>query len=179
MCDRQAADETAIVVTDGRAVTRRVRFGELRDASNRLANALRGLGVQEGDRVAIVLPQRAEAAVAHIAVYKLGAVAVPLSTLFGPEALRVRLRDSGAVAVIGETEPLERVRELGLELTAVDADRDLERLLADASPRFEPAPTAPDTPAIIIYTSGTTGPDRKSTRLNSSHIQKSRMPSSA
>jgi acetyl-CoA synthetase len=69
--DRQPPAAPAILVADGRRVTRRVTFGELADLSNRFANALRGLGVEEGDRVAILLPQRLETAVAHIAVYKL------------------------------------------------------------------------------------------------------------
>ena len=84
VCERQPRDAAAILVTDGRPITRTVTFGELADDSNRLANALRGLGIGFGDRIGIVLPQRPETAVAHIAAAKLGAIAVPLSVLFGP-----------------------------------------------------------------------------------------------
>jgi acetyl-CoA synthetase len=160
VADRQPRDDPAILVTDGREVTRTVRFGELSDDSNRLANALQGLGVAPGDRVGIVLPQRPETAVAHVAIAKLGAIAVPLSVLFGPEALDSRLRDAEIRVVLGEREPLERVAALGLDVPLLDVDRDLEALLEAASPTFAAAGTGPDTPALLVYTSGTTGPPK-------------------
>ena len=98
--------------------------------------------------------------VAHVAAAKLGAIAVPLSILFGPDALEMRLRDADVRVVLGEGEPLERIAELGLDVPLIDVDRDLERLLAGASPRFEPVATTPDTPALLVYTSGTTGPPK-------------------
>ena len=147
----------AILVADGREIVRRVTFGELAEAAGRLGNALRALGVVAGDRVAVALPQRPETAVAHVAVLKLGAIVVPLSTRFGPDALGVRLRDAEPRVLLGERELLERADELDLGLVTIDVDRDLPRLLADASPVLEPEPTGPDTPAVLIYTSGTTG----------------------
>src|SRR5687767_11027769 len=62
-------------------------YAQLQQEANRLANLLVSLGVKRGDRVAIVLPQRFETAIAYIAVLQMGAVAMPLSILFGPEAL--------------------------------------------------------------------------------------------
>ncbi|MDH4177389.1 MAG: AMP-binding protein [Thermoleophilia bacterium] len=158
--DRQRPGAPAILVTDGREITRTVTFGELTEASNRLANALTELGTGVGDRVAVVLSQRVETALAHVAAYKLGAIAVPLSAQFGPDALSVRLHDAEPRVVLGEADALERVRSLGLEAALVDVDRDLDRLLADASPRLTPAETTPDTPALLVYTSGTTGPPK-------------------
>ncbi len=152
VCERHPRDAVAIVVTDGREVTRRVTFGELADDSNRLANVLRARGVGEGDRVGIALPQRPETAVAHIAIYKLGAIAVPLSTRFGPDALAVRLDDAEPAVVLADRE-LEGVE-------TIDVDRELPALLAAASARFEPVATAADAPALIVYTSGTTGPPK-------------------
>ena len=144
-------------------------YGQLQAQANRLANALRGLGVQRGDRVALVLPQRPETAVAHMAVYQLGAVAVPLSMLFGPEALAYRLQDSGAVlaladengivtlqSVRAECPSLRHVLAVGAAAGQGDADWDLA--LADARPGFAPVTTGADDPAVLIYTSGTTGP---------------------
>jgi acetyl-CoA synthetase len=157
VADRQSQQSPAILVTDGRDLMRTVSFGELADSSNRLANALSAAGVAPGDRVAILLSQRPETAIAHIATYKLGAIAVPLSTAFGPDALDVRLRDSEPRVVLGEREALERVLALGFDGTLVDVDRDVDVLLAAASPAFEAAATAPDTPALLVYTSGTTG----------------------
>ena len=157
VADGQPASAPAILVTDGRRITRTVTFGELRESSNRLANALTGLGVGPGDRVAIMLSQRPETALAHVAAYKLGAIAVPLSTAFGPDALGVRLRGSEPRALLAEASSLERARELGYDGIAVDVDRDLDALLGAASSTFEAAPTTPDTPALLVYTSGTTG----------------------
>ncbi len=159
VADRQPRKTPAILVTDGRAITRTMSFGELSESSARLANALSAAGVGPGDRVAIMLSQRPETALAHVATYKLGAIAVPLSTAFGPDALDVRLRDAGPRVVLAEEESLERVRHLGFDGALVDVD-DLEGLLAAASPVFEAAPTTPDTPALLVYTSGTTGPPK-------------------
>ena len=155
--DRQPPGDPAILVTDGREITRVVSFGELSEASNRLANVLVAKGVEAGDRVALILSQRPETAIAHIAIYKLGAIAVPLSAAFGSDALDVRLRGSEPQAVLGERESLERVTALGFDGVLIDVDNDLERLLADASPHFTAAATTPDTPALLVYTSGTTG----------------------
>jgi acetyl-CoA synthetase len=160
VADRQPRGAPAILVTDGREITRTVSFGELSERSNRLANVLTAGGVAPGDRIAIVLSQRPETAIAHVATYKLGAIAVPLSTAFGPEALEVRLGDAGPRVVIGEAESLDRVRTLGFDGALIDVDRDLDALLASASPAFEPAQTTPDTPALLVYTSGTTGPPK-------------------
>jgi acetyl-CoA synthetase len=158
--DRHPPGAPAILVTDGREVTRTVTFGELAESSNRLANALTALGVRPGDRVAVVLSQRVETALAHIAAYKLGAIALPLSTQFGPDALEVRLRDAEPRVVLGEADAVEKIRALDLEAELVDVDRDLEDLLAAASPRLTPVETTPDTPALLVYTSGTTGPPK-------------------
>jgi acetyl-CoA synthetase len=158
--DRQRPSDPAILVTDGSEITRMVSFGELSETSNRLANVLVAKGVEAGERVALILSQRPETAIAHVAIYKLGAIAVPLSAAFGSDALGVRLRGSEPQAVLGERESLERVTALGFDGALIDVDHDLERLLAAASPDFTAAPTAPDTPALLVYTSGTTGPPK-------------------
>lgn len=160
VADSHPAEAPAVLVTDGTTVTRTVTFGELRTLSARLANVLRSLGVCPGDRVALLLTQRPETPAAHIALAKLGAIAVPLSTMFGPDALEVRLRDAEVRLCLGETESLERVRALGVDVPLVDVERDLPDLLATASDRFEAVRTGPDTPALLIYTSGTTGPPK-------------------
>jgi acetyl-CoA synthetase len=143
----------------------------LQDQANRLSNVLVGLGVRPGDRVAIVLPQRFETAVAYMAVLQMGAVAMPLSQLFGPEALEFRLQDSAAVVAMGDAQtlaPVQAVRAhcptlrhvigVGLEADAQAlADQAYAQTLAGASDQFDPVGTRADAPAILIYTSGTTG----------------------
>ena len=141
---------------------------------------LRSLGVHVGTRVALVMPQRPEVAVAHISCQQLGAVAMPLSVLFGPEAIEYRLQDSEAEVAIVDASALPAIDAARStcpalkHVIALDRQRndliDWHSALEHASDRFTPVATRPHDPAILIYTSGTTGsPDRKSTRLNSSH----------
>jgi len=167
--DAQPADAPAIVHERRDGTVDRYTFGDLSTLSNRLANALAGLGVGRGDRVAVVLPQSPWTAVAHLAVYKLGAIAVPLSSLFGPDALEVRLRDSGARLAVVDATAVGRIEECAdrlpdLERLLVTAPLQssipctpIEEAIASASSRFAPVDTAAGDPGLLIYTSGTTG----------------------
>ena len=87
-------------------------YAQLQDGANRLSAVLKVLGVQRGDRVAIVLPQRYETAVAYMAVLQMGAVGMPLSTLFGPEALEYRLQDSEARVAICDGACVEAINQV-------------------------------------------------------------------
>ena len=110
-CDRHAdgTGRRALVwePEDGAAET--YSFDDLRRLSARMAGGLRALGVEAGARVALMLPQTPEHAIAHLASFKLGAVSVPLSRLFGPDALRYRLGDSGARVLLTESEHWAKV----------------------------------------------------------------------
>ena len=174
VCDRWAAqsDRVALMdVTEGTGET--YTFADLARRSNRWANALRALGVGSRDRVAIVLSQRPEAALAHIATYKLGAIAVPLAVLFGDDALEFRLQDSGARAVVFDgltATKLDRIRHRLPELQHLIAIDDAalgvpgatsaSALEERGSEAFTPVETRPHEPALILYTSGTTGPPK-------------------
>ena len=135
-------------------------FRELSRLSNRLANALAAAGVGRGDRVAVLLGQGVETGLAHLAAYKLGAVALPLFTLFGAEALEHRLLDSGAKALITDTEGRDKTAALDLPELSLTVAEDFWDLLERGSDRFETAATGPDDPALLMYTSGTTGPPK-------------------
>jgi acetyl-CoA synthetase len=147
-----------------------VSYGALRETSNRLANVLLAHGVVPGDRVAILLPQCPEVAAAHIAIYKLGGIALPLAMLFGVDALAYRLENSGASALITNAQGLERlegIRDklpgLGFVLSldgAADGAQNFAAMLARASGDFTPRDTSCDDPALMVYTSGTTGPPK-------------------
>jgi len=147
-----------------------VTFGRLEEDSNRLANVLMARGIRRGDRVAIILAQGPAAAIAHIAIYKMGAIAVPLAALFGPDALAFRLANSGARALLTNAEGVAKLAEIrdGLgELSVVlsidgrsDGVDSLADAVAKASPRFAAVDTSADDPAMMIYTSGTTGPPK-------------------
>ncbi len=151
ICDRHPAGRPALI-TDAGPCT----FGGLREMSSRLANLLLAHGVARGDRVAILLPQSIEAAAAHVAAYRMGAIALPIFPLFGPEALEYRLRDSGARALITNAEGTAKL-EGGRPDVVLDVDRGFPDLLARARPEHTIADTAADDPALILYTSGTTG----------------------
>ena len=162
VCDRWAVAEPgrlAILHVHGDGSEEAVNYGVLRETSNRLANVLRAQGVKRGDRVAIMLPQTPEVAAAHIAIYKLGAVALPVAVLFGPDALSYRLQNSGAKALITNAQGLAKldgVRDEVPELACMLAVESFADLLARASAEFTPVDTSA-TPAMMIYTSGTTG----------------------
>lgn len=170
VCDRwAAADPTRLAILNIRPDGREehVTFGWLRDTSNRLANVLRVQGIGRGDRVAIMLPQRQEVAAAHVAIYKLGAVALPIAILFGPDALSYRLQNAGVKALITNTPGLMKLAEIRHEVPglacvlSVDGSGEgalsFPDLLSRASSDFTPVETSPDDPALMIYTSGTTG----------------------
>ena len=164
---RQDPEKLALVEMGADGRRRLFSFGDIGKLANRAANAFRGHGLQRGARVGILLSQRHEAAVSHVAIYLCGMIAVPLFTLFGEEALEFRLRDCAAAAIVCDFEGLSKVARIRERLPAlrrifcvdgevsgaIDFHSELER----AADRFEPEQTLADDPALIIYTSGTTG----------------------
>ncbi len=173
VCDRWAGIDparTAIFNLRADGTVEEVSYSALREASNRLANALAARGIAKGDRVAILLPQGPAVAVSHIAIYKLGAIALPLAMLFGLEAISYRLKDSGARTLITNAQGLAKlpaIRDIAPALEFVwsvdgpaDGAEDFNAMLARAASEFTPVATAADDPALMVYTSGTTGPPK-------------------
>jgi len=169
-CGQWAADRNrfALYWEDESGATAAYSFWDIQVAANRLSNALAALGVKRGDRVAILLPQRPETAIAYIAIFQMGAIALPLSHLFGPDALEYRLEHAGASVAIAESSTLPNLMAIRDQLTnlrhivAVDAPGGLDwkKLLEKASSAFRPVDTSAEDPALIVYTSGTTGPPK-------------------
>jgi acetyl-CoA synthetase len=146
-------------------------YTDLQQAADALSLALRAQGVRRGDRVAIVMPQRFETAVAYIAVLQMGAVAMPLSILFGPDALEYRLQDSEAVLAIGDESSMANLQAVRAQCPALrtlmaagaaqgQGDLDYSSALAAQQGAFTSVKTKAEDAAILIYTSGTTGPPK-------------------
>jgi acetyl-CoA synthetase len=187
VCDRHATGggRLALIFQDEGGTVRRFSFDDIKAQSNRFANVLTAHGLTRGDRLAILLPQAPETAIAHVAAYKAGLIAVPLFTLFGEDALEYRLTNSGAAALVTDRAGYAKIAALRERLPALrhvylidgaesaafaapsmrDAKgraspagaHDFAALLARASDAFSPLATRADDPALIIYTSGTTG----------------------
>jgi len=169
-CGQWAADPSRVALywEDESGASSRHTFADIQAAANRLSNALAGLGVRRGDRVALLMPQRPEMAVAYIAIFQMGAVALPLSHLFGPEALEYRMAHAGACAAIVEPTTIANLTAIrsklpdlkqvigvgGAQGTGV---LDFDSLLKSFSEKFECLDTSAEDPSVIIYTSGTTG----------------------
>jgi acetyl-CoA synthetase len=145
-------------------------YGELSAQSSALADALTELGVIRGDRVALLMPQCFETVIAHVAIYKMGAIALPLALLFGEEALEYRLRDAGARVIVTNSFGLQRLKAIKARLpalqTVISADGPgpdvigFRSMIEGRSGMFDIVESGPDTPALMIYTSGTTGPPK-------------------
>jgi acetyl-CoA synthetase len=170
-CDRWADERGRVALFGENAAgeTETYTFWQLDNITSRLANYLREQGVERGDRVGVNTPQRPETAIVHIACWKLGAVSVPLSTLFGPDAIQYRLADCDAVAAVVDETNVENMREaredlpdLDTLLTVGDVDlqddeADLHDAVADQPRTFETVDTDAEDDALLVYTSGTTG----------------------
>ncbi|MBL0094572.1 MAG: AMP-binding protein [Piscinibacter sp.] len=173
-CARWARDTPAAVAIryeheDGRAA--QFTYADLQANANRLAHALKRLGVRRGERVAVVMPQRFETAVANMAIFQLGAVAMPLSMLFGPDALEYRLQHSEAVLAIVDESAIANLRAARPQCPTVrhviavgdaagQGDIDWDAALAAERAEFTAVRTKADEAAVLIYTSGTTGPPK-------------------
>src|SRR5512133_2982283 len=166
-----AIERTAIRAHGAQSGAEYLSYLELQTRADALSHMLTRLGVRRGDRVAVVMPQRFETAVAYMAIFQVGAVAMPLSMLFGPDALEYRLKDSDAgVAICDESSiaNMLAVREqcpalrtlIGVGDAAIHADLDYEVELGRQRTGFTPVQTQADEGAVLIYTSGTTGPPK-------------------
>jgi acetyl-CoA synthetase len=153
ICDSRPADALAMVHERHDGVVRELHWGELQGLANRVANLLAGLGVEQGDRVAVVLPPTPEAAAVFFATWKLGAILLSMSVLYGDDGIAHRLGDSEPKVLVTDAANAPR-------FTSRTAPRVLvmdEEALSAESDRFDTVDTAADDPAQLYYTSGTTG----------------------
>ncbi len=169
VCDKHSPDPKKIALyyesEDGKET--HYTFLRLKKLSNRLAHALVGLGIQRGDRVGIFLPQRPETALTHLAILKLGGISVPMTPMFGPEAISYRMNDCQAKALVFAKEDSEKILDMQNQLETIEhlivvgdkqkGARQFDSLLNEGSEDHQIAVTSADDPAFLVYTSGTTG----------------------
>jgi len=173
ICDKWAHQRyrLALIYENEKGQIEQYTFWDLKRLSNRLANGLKAYGIGRGDRVGILLPQCPETAISHIAIYKIGAIAIPLFTLFGTDALEYRLSNSEAKGIITDEANIHKILEIWEKLPHLkvvivttgekkEGVLDFWELIQKGSTDFETAKTQADDPALIIYTSGTTGPPK-------------------
>ena len=165
LCDQHASDNaTALIYEDETFQSKTFSYAELKSLSNRFANYLLEVGVRREDRVAVLLPQRPETAISLFAIYKIGGIAVPLSTLLGSDAIKFRLEDSGTKVAIVDDSAKSKLEWKGPkleDLVVVDCEPgEGEREFSESissSQNFDAVETGINDPAHIYYTSGTTG----------------------
>jgi acetyl-CoA synthetase len=163
-------NKVALYSIDEQGELSKFTFQEIHDEANKLGNALKELGVKRGDRVFVFLPRVPELYIATIAIAKIGAIAGPLFSAFGPDALRDRLQDSEAKILITnpdlktkvdgirkELPDLEHVIIVNNEQTLEDGDLDYDLLVEDQSSELHCEHMDPEDPLYLLYTSGTTG----------------------
>ena len=153
ICDRHARDKAAMIHEDFNGNVRRLNWGELQDSANRFANVLVAHGVQKGDRVAMLLPPTPETAAAFFGTWKVGAILLSMSVLYGDEGIRHRLGDSQPKVLVTNAANADRMERSLVEHVLILDDA----LLSQGSTAFETADTAADDPAQLYYSSGTTG----------------------
>src|SRR5439155_15277171 len=152
VCDKHPRDRLAMVWESFDGSYRELAWGELQDLANQAAHVLRAHGVERGGRVAVVLPATPETAAILFGVWKLGAILLSMSVLYGDDSIRHRLSDSGAKLVVTDAANAKRFDDFSMQLLVLDEDT-----LAGASTEFVTCNTFADDPAQLYYTSGTTG----------------------
>src|SRR3954462_15740795 len=151
VCDKHEPDRLAMVWEDWEGYERRVTFGELQDLSNRFANVLEAEGVEREDRVATLLPSLPETAAVFLGTYKRGAILLSMSVLYGDDGIEHRLRDSGAKALLTDSQNRHPIpgglAEIVFVMDAGEGERqsgdvDFGAAMEKASDRYEPAVTS-------------------------------------
>jgi acetyl-CoA synthetase len=173
ICDKWARQRSrlALIYENERGHVEKYTFWDLKNLSNKLAHGLKASGLGSGDRLGILLPQCPQTAISHIACYKVGAVAIPLFTLFGTDALEYRLSNSEAKGLVTDAANLPKIMEIWQKLPHLktvlvtegekpDKVLGFREVVEKGSSEFQALKTRADDPALIIYTSGTTGPPK-------------------
>ncbi len=191
-------DKTAVIWEGEEGITRRLTYKELYAETNRLANALKELGIKKGDTIGILLPITPEAVMATLACCKIGAIFIPLFSGFGPTAIANRLQDCEAKLLITADGFYRRETIIELKKTADEAvktcptiqnlivfrridnkipwnpsrDHWWHEIVGKQSETFQTEQMDSEDPFMIIYTSGTTGRPKGSVHVHGGFLVK-------
>lgn len=155
LCDRHPAEDTAFTLVDGSLNVEKLTYGELSDRSRRLASALAAHGVGRGVRVGVLMAKTRQLPVVLMALWRLGAVHVPLFTAFAGPAIALRVNSAAAGLIV--TDPDQRGKLDGLDIPVLEAGDALDKLIDSHDPLAQSERTGSDAPFLQLYTSGTTG----------------------
>src|SRR5437588_12004815 len=147
ICDRHPRDKLAMIHEHHSGRVREITWGELQDISARFANVLASLGVERGDRVAVVLPPTPEAAAVFFATWKLGALLLSMSVLYGDEGIRHRLSDAEPRVLVTDAANAPRFAGAGVDVLELS-----QETVAGLSTTFEGVDTLAEDPAQLYYT---------------------------
>src|SRR3954449_7905722 len=150
VCDKHPREKAAMLHEHFDGTQRELTWGELQDLANQAANLLASLGVERGDRVAVVLPATPETAAIFFGTWKLGAILLSMSVLYGDDGIRHRLNDSQPKVLVTDAANAPRFGDASAPggVFVLDAD-----VLAGLSTEFDTADTSADDPAQLYYTS--------------------------
>ena len=187
-CDDGKADRVAMIWAGKNGEEERYTFGQMRDEVNKVANVLIGLGIEKGDRVFVFLDRLPETYFTLLGALRMGAIAGPLFSAFGPDPVRDRLQDSGSRVLVTSPELRARIAAIlhdckDLKHIVVvnkngrnpdplaQGDLSYEALMAEASPASPGVSTTRDDYSIMHYTSGTTGKPKGAVHRHNSILQ--------
>lgn len=159
----QRRDKLAMIFQDEKGEVKKFTYGQMAELSNKLGNALKGLGVSKGDPVAFLLSSSPEIYLLYLACFKIGAIALPISVLFGREGIEYRVQDSGAKVLItlpetrGHLDNVKKQAKIVMIGKPEEGEYDFYSLMDKASSDLILEETNPEDNILMIYTSGTTG----------------------
>ena len=155
LCDQHAAADTAFIVVDPSRQLLRLRYGDLAERSRRLASALAQLGVQRGSRVGVLMAKGQQLPVVALALWRLGAVYVPLFTAFAAPSIALRVNAAQAGLVVADADQCGKLD--GIDIPVLQSGDALEQLIDSHQPLVQDVAVGPDGIFLQLYTSGTTG----------------------
>ncbi len=182
ICEQGKGDKLALIWETMDGTVKKYTFNDIRVLSNTYAEYLKSLGVEPGDRVCIFMDKIPDLYISFLGILKLGAIAQPLFSAFGPESLVTRLENAETKVVLTTKKHAFKLRKIAADLPALEKVvivegepkkmEDYELLFnlesADKVEQFESFAADLESPSVLHYTSGTTGQPKGALHVHSS-----------